>query len=30
MENLLFTYILYYKADHKWVLHFQRGPLQKL
>ena len=27
MKNLLFTHIMYYKADHKQVLCFQRGPL---
>ena len=26
MKNLLFTHIMYYKADHKWVLCFQRAP----
>jgi len=30
MKNLLFTHIMYYKADHKQVLCFERGPLQKL
>ena len=30
MKNLLFTHIMYYKADHKQVLCFQRGLLQKL
>ena len=30
MKNLLFTHIMYYKADHKWVLCFQRTPLRKL
>jgi len=30
MKNFVFTYIMYYKADHKQAICFQRGPLQKL
>jgi len=30
VKNALFTHIMCYKADHKQVLCFQKGPLQKL
>ena len=30
MKNVLFTHIMYCKADHNQVLCFQRAPLQKL
>jgi len=30
VENLLSAHTIYYKADHKYALCFERAPLQKL